>query len=74
MFGLHANKFVNGILKEIEDHHDVLGSFALSLQQLYKWLQGETKDVEIRHPVFFQGSKTYEKDNNNNNKVYLLNA
>ena len=55
-------KFVNGILKELEDHHDVLGSFAVSLQQSYRWLQGETKDVEIRHPVFFQGSKVYERN------------
>ena len=59
---VQSYKFVNDILKELGDHHDVLGSFAVSLQQLYKWLQGETKDVEIRHPVFFEGSKTYERD------------
>ena len=53
---------MNGILKELEDHHDVLGSFAVSLQQLYKWLQGETKDFEIWHPVFFQKSKSYDRD------------
>ena len=35
---------------------------AVSLQQLYKWLQGETKDVEMWHPVFFERSKTYERD------------
>ena len=53
---------MNDILKELGDYHDVLGSFAVSLQQLYKWLQGETKDVEIWHPVFFQESKTYDRD------------
>ena len=54
--------FVNEIFKELEEHHDVLGNFAVSLQQLYKWLQKEIEEVDIRHPTSFHDSKAYNRD------------
>ena len=59
---MKSYSFVNEIFKELEEHHDVLGNFAVSLQQLYKWLQGEIEDVDVRHPAFFQDTKTYNRD------------
>ena len=54
--------FVNEIFKELEEHHDVLGNFAVSLQQLYKWLKKEIEEVDIRHPTSFHDSKAYNRD------------
>ena len=54
--------FVNEIFKELEEHHDILENFAVSLQQLYKWLQKEIEEVDIRHPTFFHDSKAYNRD------------
>ena len=53
---------MNEIFKELEEHHDVLGNFAVSLQQLYKWLQKDIEEVDIRHPTSFHDSKAYNRD------------
>ena len=57
---IKSYSFVSEILKQLEDHHDVIGNFAVSLQQMYRWLLGKIEEVEVRHPAAFSESKDYK--------------
>ena len=57
---IKSYSFVSEILKQLEDHHDIIGNFAVRLQQMYRWLLGEIEEVEIRHPAAFSESKAYK--------------
>ena len=59
---MKSYSFVNEIFTESEEHHDVLGNFAVSLQQLYKWSQKAIEEVDMRYPTFFKDSKAYNRD------------